>query len=78
MTILLAKDLHRLGTFVIHIIGRSRKFLPQASCWKFEVGKENTFFKGPVLAVAFHEKSHIFLCFSFPLTARQKVLNILV
>jgi hypothetical protein len=28
-----------------------------------EVGKKEYFFRGPILAAAFHEKSHAFLCF---------------
>jgi hypothetical protein len=43
ITILLAKDLHKSGTFAICIITRSKKFLPQALWWRFEVGKKKYF-----------------------------------
>jgi hypothetical protein len=57
-------------------IRRNRKFLLQAFWGKFEVGEKKYFRKGPILAAAFPEKSRIFLCFSSPPTARQKIFNI--
>ena len=56
IAILLPKDLHKSGTFAVWIITRSKKFLPQTFWWRFEVGKKIYFWKGPVLAVAFHKK----------------------
>jgi len=79
MSVPLAEDLYKLSTYVTGTIRRNRKFLPQDFQNKFEVGEKKYFRKGPILAAAFREKSHnVFLCFSSPPTARQKIHKVFV
>ena len=76
MTVALAKDVHKLSTYVARTIRINRKFLLQAFQTKFEVGEKKIFSQGPNSCCCLSWKKVTTSSFAAnPPTARQKILN---